>query len=100
MRLPSTSRLLAASLVLLGLMSGFPGRAKADWQLFVSADLGYSIGVGKVSGESRLTGGDLGGQDSDLSALLGGAIGVQMPMDELSPWRLPRGWQIGSAGRS
>ena len=64
--------------------------ASATWQLYVAGEFGYSIGVGKVSGVGGVvTPQALIGEDSDVSPLLTGAFGVQMPMDQLTPWRLP-----------
>ena len=85
MRVLRTGVVLAAALLSLTAA----GSASATWQLYVSGDIGYSIGVGKVSGVSTLTSQNLIGTDSDVSPLLGGAFGVQVPMDELTPWRLP-----------
>jgi hypothetical protein len=92
MRALRTGFPLAISLLSLALAS----TASATWQLYGSGDFGYSIGIGKVSGSANVIGIpiQLSGKDTDASPLLGGAFGVQVPMDELTPWRLPRNWRL------
>jgi opacity protein-like surface antigen len=86
MRVLRTGVVVAAALLSLAAA----GSASATWQLYASGEFGYSIGVGKVSGLAGVvTTQELIGKDSDVSPMLGGAFGVQMPLDELTPWRLP-----------
>jgi hypothetical protein len=86
MRVLRTGVVVAAALVSLAAA----GSASATWQLYASGEFGYSIGVGSVSGLAGVvTTQELIGEDSDVSPMLGGAFGVQMPLDELTPWRLP-----------
>jgi len=63
--------------------------AFADWQVYASADFGISTSDvetdGQVSGTPTLF---LSGQDEDSSPLIGGAVGLRVPMNEL----LPREW--------
>lgn len=67
--------------------------ANATWQLYTSGDFGYSIAKGKVSGsaDADASGDDdfFSGKDNDVSPLIGGSIGVEIPLFELTPWRMP-----------
>lgn len=68
--------------------------AHATWQLYGSFDFGYSIGEQKVKGNADVSdpSGDrepFSGTDDDVSPEIGGAIGVEIPMVELTPWELP-----------
>lgn len=64
--------------------------AHATWKLYGSMDVGYSIGKGEVSGDGEFVlPFELSGSDKDVSPLLGGAIGIEVPLTELTPWRLP-----------
>lgn len=78
-----------ASTVVLGCLWAAP--AQATWQLYVSGGFGYSIAKGKVSGSAQAPdpGEMFRGKDKDVSPLVGGAFGVEVPMNELTPWRLP-----------
>lgn len=84
----------AVALVALATLTASP--AQATWSLYVSGDIGYSIGVGHVSGTADLLipPVDLSGSDDDVSPLLGGAFGVEVPMDEITPWRMPFDWRL------
>lgn len=71
--------------------------AHATWRLYLSGDVGYSVGIGTVDGVSDFIPPDpvpLTGDDSDVSPLVGGAFGIEIPMDELTPWRMPRNWRL------
>lgn len=72
------------------------GPAGADWRVYVSGDLGYSAAVGRADGFINFAppSFELGGKDTDVSPLLGGAVGVAIPMDEVAPLQLPRGWRL------
>ena len=59
---------LAASVIAL-LMAG---QASADWRIYVSGDLGFSVATGDVSGQVDIAGlKDIGGDDTSVSPLLG-----------------------------
>jgi opacity protein-like surface antigen len=68
--------------------------ASATWQMYVSGDFGYSIAKSKVSGSADAVnlGDPFSGRDKDVSPVVSGAIGVEIPMFELTPWRMP--WDI------
>lgn len=80
---------LLGPLIALGLLVAAP--AQATWQLYVSGEFGYSIANSKVSGEAEVADPPekFSGKDNDVSPLVGGAFGVEIPMHELTPWRLP-----------
>jgi hypothetical protein len=64
--------------------------AAATWQFYGSGDFGYSVDVGEVSGETEIVPPDpvdIGGKDHDVSPIVAGAVGIQVPMDELTPYR-------------
>jgi hypothetical protein len=67
--------------------------ASAEWRVYTSADLGFSIaeadGSGRINSAAPLTF-TLGGDDNDVSPFLGGAIGLAVPFGEATPWTLPR----------
>jgi len=67
--------------------------ASATWRLYASGEFGYSIAKGKVSGsaDANADGADdfFSGRDNDVSPLIGGSIGIEVPMFELTPWRMP-----------
>lgn len=69
------------------------GPASATWQLYASGEFGYSIDKGKVSGSADALGNGIdeffSGKDNDVSPMLGGSFGVEIPMFELTPWRMP-----------
>lgn len=73
-------------------IAAFAAPASADWRLYGSADLGYSIGKTSVDGDINFDPPNLPirGSDTDVSPLLGGAFGVAIPMDELAPVEVPR----------
>lgn len=68
----------------------FAGAAHADWKAYVAADFGISAST--VDTDGRFDSGtdvfELKGMDDDSSPLIGGAIGVEIPMSEI----LPREW--------
>jgi hypothetical protein len=72
--------------------------AAADWRIYTSADLGYSVAEGKADGVINFDPPtfNLGGKDTDVSPLLGAAFGLAVPMDEIAPLELPRGWRLPS----
>ena len=69
--------------------------ASAEWRVYTSADLGYSASKGQAGGQVQsgqlFT---LGGSDTGVSPLLGLAFGLAVPMDEIAPIELPRGWRL------
>lgn len=83
---------LAASVIVLLLAAP----AAADWRVYLSADLGFSVSNAKASG--RYDDGTnvfpLGGSDTDTSPFVGGAVGLAVPMDEIASFELPRGWRL------
>ena len=83
-------RLLALLAGLVCMVAAAP--AGADWRLYTSADLGYSIADSTVKGEINFDPPtfDIGGSDMDVSPLLGGAFGIAIPMDEIAPVEMPR----------
>lgn len=70
--------------------------ATADWRIYTSGDLGYSVSRGQADGLIDFGTGTLklGGRDTDVSPLLGGAVGLAIPMNEIGPLVLPRGWRL------
>ncbi len=84
---PGPVGLLAA-----GLLLALAAPAHADWRLYMSADLGYSIADSTVEGEINFNPPtfNIGGSDTDVSPLLGGAVGIAIPMDEIAPVEMPR----------
>lgn len=78
---------LAALALVGGGLAG--GAAHADWRLYVGADSGISAMDADTDGNYP-TGGinNFRGKDLDSSPLVGGAFGVEIPMDEI----LPREW--------
>jgi opacity protein-like surface antigen len=69
----------------------------ADWRVYTSAGLGYSAAEGSADGRIIDNGGGqfpLGGSDTDVSPLLGGAVGLAVPMDQIAPIELPFGWRL------
>ena len=69
--------------------------AAAEWRVYGAADLGFSVSKGKASGEVEIAQiFTLGGSDTDVSPFIGGAVGLAVPMDEISAWELPRGWRL------
>lgn len=69
-------------------------QALADWRIYVSGDVGYSIGKGDVSGSNTFTPFSLTGDDDDVSPLMGAALGVEIPMYDIVPWRMPGKFQL------
>jgi hypothetical protein len=71
--------------------------ASAEWRIYTSADLGYSVSKGEADGQVEFANGltvPLGGNDTDVSPFLGGAIGLAIPMDEIASFEMPRGWRL------
>ena len=72
--------------------------ASADWRLYVSGDLGYSVADADASGSVNFPDPapdfPIRGDDTDVSPLLGGAFGVAIPMNEAAPIEMPRGWRL------
>jgi hypothetical protein len=72
------------------LLVAFEGAA--DWKVYVAADLGISGST--VDTDGAVTSGirvRFAGSDTDASPLISGAVGIEIPMDEL----LPREWIVG-----
>jgi hypothetical protein len=80
------TRLIAYACILAVLVVGGP--AHANWRVYGSLDFGYSIGKGEASGSLDI-GGDFSGSDQDVSPVLAGAIGIEMPLNEITPWAKP-----------
>jgi hypothetical protein len=70
--------------------------AAADWTLYVSGELGISSGSTDVSGLSELTPPAFSGSYGDSAPIIGGAFGIVMPLDELTPWNLPHDTRLPS----
>jgi hypothetical protein len=70
--------------------------AAADWRLYVQGELGYSTMETDVDGEINFNPPtfNIGGSDTDVSPLLGFTVGIAIPMDEIAPIELPRGWRL------
>jgi opacity protein-like surface antigen len=68
-----------------------PGAVAADWQIYVAPGMGISTASVETDGQA---GGapvtNLGGTDDDASPLIGLAVGLEVPMDEL----VPREWLL------
>jgi hypothetical protein len=84
--------------VLVSLVLGVAAPASADWNVYMSGGLGYSVmdGSAKGSVQDNIIGvRDIKGSDTDVSPILAGAVGLSSPMDELLPlqWRLPD-WRV------
>jgi len=81
---------LHLTLVLAILASLAADRASADWTLYVSAEFGIAKGKIEADGTSTVAGlGSLDFSYDDASPLVGGAVGLETPMNELTPWALP-----------
>lgn len=82
---------LLASMIAIVCLVAVP--ASATWQVYTTGEFGYSIAKGKVSGsaDADANGDDdfFSGKDNDVSPLIGGSIGIEVPMFELTPWRMP-----------
>lgn len=92
LRIWGCALLLAASL-------GAGHAASANWTVYVAGDLGISTSQAKVRGTNSVNGTfnpplAYSDDDSDSSPLIGGAVGLQSPMDEVTPWSLPYGWRL------
>jgi hypothetical protein len=87
---------LRLAFALVGALCIASSPASADWRLYTSADLGYSIMNADVDGEINFDPPtfNIGGSDTDVSPLLGGTVGIAIPMDEIAPLELPRGWRL------
>ncbi len=82
---------LAASVIALLLAAP----ATADWRIYVSGDLGFSVAIAEASGQVDIGGiRPITGEDTAVSPSLGGAVGLAVPMDEIAAWELPRGWRF------
>ncbi len=82
---------LALALALL-LLCASASPAQATWQLYATGDFGYSIANQKGSGSAEVGLAEpeqFSGSDSDVGPQIGGAIGLEVPMFEITPWRLP-----------
>lgn len=62
--------------------------ASADWRVYVAADLGISGAEVETDGAAGTTVVNFGGSDTDASPLISGALGIEIPMDEI----MPREW--------
>lgn len=71
-------------------VAGFAPNAKADVDFYVAPQFGISSIISEIDGvvPGALVPLTFSGEDDDASPLLGGAIGLEMPMDEM----LPREW--------
>jgi len=77
----------AAALLALAILA-FPGASAADWEVYVSGGLGISTATGNAVGQQSLTPNVFGGSESDSSPMVDGAVGLEVPMDELVPREL------------
>jgi hypothetical protein len=64
--------------------------AVADWRVYLSGGLGISGAMADTDGQQSVGLIPLSGEDSDSSPLVDGAVGLEIPMDEL----LPREWLL------
>jgi opacity protein-like surface antigen len=83
----------------------FATPAAADWTVFVSGNIGISSTSTDVAGtsDSVMTPDPgnpgtelplvLAASGGDSSPILGGAIGLVSPLDQVAPWNLPFGWR-------
>ncbi len=62
--------------------------AAADWDVYIAGGLGISVNLLESDGNYLGPGFPFGGEDNDTSTVLDGAIGLEVPMDEL----VPREW--------
>jgi hypothetical protein len=67
------------------------GSAQAVWQIYGTGEFGYSIGKGQISGITEILTlpATFEGSAEDVSPMVAGAIGIQIPINELTPWRMP-----------
>jgi len=85
-------RFLVAGVLAAGLLGS--SEAAAQWNVYGSWDIGYSIADGSTDGLHNGAGGvTLAGGSIDASPLLGGAFGVEVPLDQATPWKLPFDWR-------
>jgi hypothetical protein len=63
--------------------------AEADWTLYAGAEFGIAKGTVEADGTSSTVAGPLDFHYEDASPLVGGMVGVEIPMRELTPWKLP-----------
>jgi hypothetical protein len=84
----ASARRLILAILALGLLSA--PAAQADWVLYLSGDLGTSSGTTSVDGFIDVAGiKPFSGQYTDSSPLISGALGISLPIDEITPWELP-----------
>ncbi len=86
-------RKLLLLLVLLGCVA-FASAAHADWTIYTSAEFGIAKGKVHADGTSGTVPGPLDFTYDDASPLVGGAVGLEIPMRELTPWKLPKDAQL------
>jgi hypothetical protein len=68
-----------------------PGAVSADWKIYIAPGMGISTASVDTDGQaSQLPTVDLSGIDDDSSPLIGLAVGLEVPMDEL----FPREWLL------
>ena len=66
--------------------------SSADWKLYVGLDLGISRSAVETDGQAgTIVQTDFFGTDDDSSPLIGGVLGIEIPMDET----IPREWTGG-----
>lgn len=77
--------------------------ASAEWRLYGDFELGISTATGKTSGERDFIPGlePPHGSDSDSAPLIGVAVGMESPLEQLTPWFPPFGlrwprWNVRS----
>ena len=80
------SRYALAFAVAIAFLSS-PGSALADWTVYLSGVIGISTGKGEVSGTAGPVSFD--SSDRDSSPMISGAVGLEIPLDELMAWDLP-----------
>ncbi len=89
----AAGRVVAAIALLMATAAVAP--AQADWTVYASGDLGYSALKGSVDGFlNQGPGRAFNGNDTTVSPLIGGAVGLAVPMNEAMAWQLPWHWQL------
>jgi hypothetical protein len=63
--------------------------ASADWVLYVSGEMGTSSANTTATGANFDLGLVMQSEYSDSSPLIAGAFGIEIPIDEATPWELP-----------
>jgi len=85
-----TQRPLIFTLLMI-LQLGLSQGATAEWTVYLAGELGVASGSVDGGGLSSITSPEraVGADYSDSSPLMGGALGITSPINELTPWELP-----------